>query len=255
IRPAETETAATVGERDAVRDLRASGRGDAGASLLPMFGESYAQVYLNLVGRPSPHGAASRSILITSPLPGDGKTLTAINLAITLARRGIRTVLVDADLRRGSIDKYLRVPGTPGLGEVLRGRATLDQVLQRASVGDELELTYLTAGTSKDDAGFLLSLDSMREAHDALCSSFQVVILDTPPLGIVSDAAALSMLVDKVILVARANVTPRDALEFAAEELWRLGAPLVGSVLNDIDASKEVGYGHYGYGKYARAAS
>jgi Mrp family chromosome partitioning ATPase len=146
------------------------------------------------------------------------------------------------------------VPGTRGLGDVLTGSARLEDVLQRASVGDNLELTYLTAGTSKENAGYLLSLDAMREAHDALCNEYQAVIVDTPPLGIVSDAAALSMLVDKVILVARANATPRDALEFAAEELWRLGAPLVGSVLNDIDASKEVGYGHYGYGKYAKAA-
>jgi capsular exopolysaccharide synthesis family protein len=190
-------------------------------------------------------------------LPGDGKTLTAINLAITLARRGIRTVLVDADLRRGSIDRYLHVPGTRGLGDVLSGRAKLEEVLQRASVGDKLELTYLTAGTSTENTGYLLSLESMRTVHDALRNAFQVVILDTPPLGVVSDAAALSMLVDKVVLVARANATPREALEFAAEELWRLGAPLVGSVLNDVDASKEVGYGHYGsygYGKYARAA-
>jgi capsular exopolysaccharide synthesis family protein len=243
--------------RGGLRPIRDIENKDAGASLLPVFGESYAQIYLNLVGRPSPKGAATRSILVTSPLPGDGKTLTAINLAITLARRGIRTVLVDADLRRGSIDSYLRVPGTPGLGEVLSGRATLEEVLQRASVGDKLELTYLTAGTSKENAGYLLSLDSMRVVHDTLRNAYQVVILDTPPLGIVSDAAALSMLVDKVILVARANATPREALEFAAEELWRLGAPLVGSVLNDIDARKEVGYGHYGhyaYGKYAKAA-
>ncbi|HEY0777747.1 MAG TPA: polysaccharide biosynthesis tyrosine autokinase, partial [Gemmatirosa sp.] len=214
----------------------------------PVAEEAYTRLYLNVIeGRLWTDGGM-RSLVVTSPLPGDGKTTSAVNLALTLARRGIRTALVDADLRRGGVDTRFNVPRGPGLAEVLRGSAPLAVALRRLDVGRGQELTYLTTGALQHDAPALLTSDAMRDVHTALRDEFQAIIFDTPPLAAVTDATVLAALVDGVILVARAGTTGREAIEFAAEELRRVHAPLVGTMLNDVDPDDD-GYGaaYYAY--------
>jgi capsular exopolysaccharide synthesis family protein len=182
------------------------------------------------------------SLVVTSPLPGDGKTTTTANLAITLAQRGYRVLLVDADLRRGQIGTLLRAPESPGLGELLRGTSTLEDAVRTTDVGGEHVLAYVTAGAPLAHSAALLHSDRMRTLNDQFRRSFEIVLYDTPPLNAVSDAAVLGSLADGVIMVARAGVTPAGALALAAEQLRIARAAVCGIVLNDVDPRRDDAY-------------
>lgn len=213
--------------------------------------DAYTRLCLSMMGGRPWTESGPRSLIVTSPLPGDGKTTSAVNLALTLARRGVRTILIDADLRRGGVDTRFGVPRSPGLTDVLRGAASLDATLRRVHVGNGHELTFITAGALQHNAPLLLASDEMADVHAALRGAFQAIIYDTPPVAVVSDAAVLAPLADGVILVVRAGSTARKAVEFAVEELRSVHAPLIGTLLNDVDV-RDDGYrsSYYAYGAY-----
>jgi capsular exopolysaccharide synthesis family protein len=207
--------------------------------------ESYARLHVNLTALQN--GNPARTLLLTSPLPGDGKTLTAKNLAISLSQRGYRALLVDADLRRGVIHRLLGGRSAPGLTDILERRADLANVL-RTVVIEGKELHYLACGTRSEQTAMLLSSDRFADLVAHTARDFDAIIMDSPPLNLVSDAAILSNLVDGVIVVARAGTTPQDAIEFTMRQLRLVGAPVLGTVLNDIDPDRESTYdGAYRY--------
>lgn len=207
--------------------------------------EAYARVFMNITWNSATQGAAPRgaaSLVITSPLPGDGKTTTAANMAITLAQRGYRVVLVDADMRRGQIGILMHTPNGAGLAEVLRGTANLETTIRATEVGYGKTLQYLTAGAPPSQAAALLQSTAMRTLDDQLRRNYDVVIYDTPPLNAVSDAAILGTIADGVLLVARAGVTPTQSLTFAAEQLRIARARLHGVLLNDVELKRDAAY-------------
>jgi tyrosine-protein kinase Etk/Wzc len=195
---------------------------------------------------------APRTLVFTSAMPGDGKSTSASNLAITLAQQGLKSVLVDADLRRGRVHEIVGAAREPGLSHVLLGRATLDDVVQILELEEGgATLRFIPTGIYPPNPAELLGSERMKEIIEMLADRYDTVIIDAPPLNLVTDAALLGMNADGVVLVARSGVTDRGALEYALSQLEAVRAPVLGTVLNDVDTKKER---YYGSG-YAAASS
>jgi tyrosine-protein kinase Etk/Wzc len=193
-----------------------------------------------------------RTMVFTSAMAGDGKSTSASNLAITLAQQGLQSVLVDGDLRRGSLHTLFGVPREAGLADVLLGRATLEEVVRVVDPEQsESPLRFIPAGTPPLHPAELLGSEAMRAVLADLMDRYDTVIIDAPPLNLVTDAAVLGTRADGVILVARSGATDRDALAHALAQLEAVGATVLGTVLNDVDVRME----RYSGGAYAAAGS
>ncbi len=193
----------------------------------------------------------AKTLVFTSPLPQDGKSTTAANLAITMAQQGTRVLLVDADLRRGVLNSVFGKERTPGLSDLLLGGIGLKDALQVVDLGESGSLDFLPTGTLPPNPAELLGSQRMKELLGHLGGLYDLIILDTPPLTVVTDAAVLGTKADGVILVARANATDKGAVTYAVEQLRNVRAKVLGSVLNDVDFRRDgrysSTYGRYGY--------
>jgi len=185
-----------------------------------------------------------RSLVVTSSVPGEGKSTTAINLAITLADAGTDVALVDADLRRPFVARYLGLEGHVGLTTVLIGRADLDDVIQPWGNG---HVHVLTSGQTPPNPSELLGSQAMAAVMDQLLAQFDVVILDTPPLLPVTDAALVARQAGGAIVVVGAGTVHRKQLAEALRSLDAVGATVLGLVLNRQRAGSRDEYYDYGY--------
>jgi tyrosine-protein kinase Etk/Wzc len=192
-------------------------------------------------------------VVVTSAMPGDGKSTSASNLAITLAQQGTRTLLIDADLRRGVLDKLFGTRSEPGLTHVLVGRATLSDAIVQVPVTDAgLMLNFLPAGVFPPNPAELLGSSRMKELLEQMRDQYEMIVFDAPPLNLVTDAAVLGTSADATVLIARIGSTDKRALEYAARQVQHLRSAVTGVVLNDVDvaAGGYYGYGYgYGYGR------
>lgn len=177
----------------------------------------------------------SRTILVTSAVPSEGKTTVATNLALTLAQGDARVCLVDADLRRPNVAATMGLDGTVGLTNVLVGGYPLESAL--VEWGDGL-LTVLPAGTLPPDPGELLGSNQMKLLIDELAAGYDYVIFDTPPLGPVADAAVLALNVDGAIVVSRYSKGNRVKLVKALQALKEGNVRILGTVLNAVPLSR-----------------
>ncbi len=182
-----------------------------------------------------------QALLITSAIPGEGKSTTALNLAVALAQTGGRTLLLDLDLRRPKLGKALGLKAIEGMSTYLTGHASLSTLIQPTGVAN---LYAVAAGPHSPNPPELLGSERMR-AGLTLARDFTHVVIDSPPCLELSDAVLLSLIVDGVILVARAGKTPRHALIRARDQLLRARAPLLGVALNSVDIHSE-NYSYYG---------
>ncbi|MFG2332764.1 polysaccharide biosynthesis tyrosine autokinase [Streptomyces sp. NPDC048604] len=186
-----------------------------------------------------------RIIAVTSSLPGEGKTNTAANLAVSLARAGISTCLVDADLRRPCIASTLGLVRDAGLTTVLIGHASVREMMQQGPAG----LAVLTSGPIPPNPTELLASAQMREVLQELAGAFEVVIVDTAPLLPVADTVGLAPLTQGTLLVVRASKTTREQVRNAVDSLRKVGARPLGAVFNMAELPRG-GYGGYGtYGE------
>jgi capsular exopolysaccharide synthesis family protein len=188
----------------------------------------------------------TRSILVTSALPQEGKTTTALNLAMAYALGGLRTVLVEADLRRPSLHRIFGMIGTRGLTTAIVGDCPLTEAIMHTETRN---LSVIVAGAIPPNPVELLGSDQMTELLERLERMFDVVIIDSPPLVPVADPAALAGRCDGVIIVARSGKTDRRRLLDGARVVERAGGRLLGVVLNFLkptDAPYDYNY-HYGY--------
>jgi len=210
--------------------------------------EAYRSLRTNITfARPE---RAPTTLVFTSAEPGDGKSTSTGNLAATLARQGVRCVLVDADLRRGVLHEVLGTRARPGLSDLLLGAFELPEVVQRVELDGDSGFDFLPAGTLPPNPAELLGSERMTLLLARLKAEYEMVLLDAPPLNLVTDAAVLGTRADGVILVARAGVTERGALQWAVEQLRAVRAPILGSVLNGIDRRRGRYYGIYAAGAY-----
>ncbi len=195
-----------------------------------------------------------QALLVTSAQPGEGKTCTALNLAIGLAQRGVPVVLVDADMRRPGVSRALGISANgAGLSSILAGGHTVDESLRQYEPVPNLWV--LPAGPEAPNPADLLSSPAMREVLEKLRARFTHVLLDSAPLLLVTDATLLSGMVDGTVLVVESGVMARRGLLRAHKILQSAGGKVLGAVLNKWDARSEGYYAYYGsyYRGYYRA--
>jgi capsular exopolysaccharide synthesis family protein len=204
--------------------------------------EAFRSVRLNLM-----HSYDQGSVValaISSPSPGDGKSLIASNLALSFAEAGYRTVLVDGDIRRGDLHRTFGVERRPGLLDHLSGEADPTAVLRPTT---HVNLMVVPCGTRRRQGPELLGSARMQDFINVLRGRFEVIIIDTPPLGAGIDPFVLGTATGNLALVLRAGETDRQLAEAKLQVLDRLPIRLLGAILNDV----RVGEGAYKYYAYS----
>ena len=198
--------------------------------------------------------SAHKTFVVTSSMKEEGKTSTAVNLGLTLARAGVRTLLVDGDLRRPKIAEVFDIDDTAGVTTLLLGRVGLEEAVWKHESG----LHVLASGIAPPNAAELLQTKAMGQLLERVRAAYDVVLIDSPPLLPVTDAALLAARADGTLLVVRHGRTKRDQLDTALDRLAQVDVTPVGIVLNGIPSAKrkfglgETAYGGYGgYGTYA----
>jgi capsular exopolysaccharide synthesis family protein len=185
--------------------------------------------------------APFRLLIVASPNPQEGKTVTAVNLALSFCMLpSTKVLIVDGDLRKGTIGRWLSVDGRPGLSNLIDGSAGLEDVVLKSS---ELPAHFVLRGNSKLPPAELLNSPALKDHLQQLAEQYDVVIIDSPPLNLITDGQLLAQCCDAVLLVVRAYATTRKALEKAVQDLQP--ARVVGAVLN-------AGAGTQFYRRYSR---
>jgi succinoglycan biosynthesis transport protein ExoP len=190
-------------------------------------------------------------ILVTSALPREGKTTAAVNLAVTLAQLGDRTLLIDADLRKPGIRRALSltIGKEVGLSSFLAGVSSLDEVLLPHPTINNL--AAITTGPIPPNPADLLSSYRIRDVIAELRLRFKFIVIDSPPVMAATDAVILSVVTDGVLLVVRSGETPKEAFTRTRDLLKAVKCRLLGVVLNAVDSSAPDYYYSYRYYPYA----
>lgn len=203
--------------------------------------EAYRSIRTNL--RFSTIDRRLRTLIVTSPTASEGKSITAANLAIVMAQLELRVILVDADVRKPTQHKLFHLNKQPGLSDALLAENIAPQ--QYLHEVDIPHLRILTSGMAPPNPAELLSSQRMRQLLEALHTEADVVIVDTPPLLVVTDAAVLASYIRDVVLVVNAKRTQRSALARAMETLHKVDAHLCGVIVNELSRTAR-GYAYYG---------
>ncbi len=192
-------------------------------------------------------GKPPRTIMVTSSQPGEGKTTTVVNTAISLAQLGASVLVIDADLRRPAVHKTFKLPHTRGLSSYLSGsNSQIEDFIIKLAIPN---LSVLTSGPVPPNPAELVSSDRMKDLLSYLCGKYDHIIVDSPPLISVTDPVILSTMVDGSILVVQSGRSTRDLVRRARQELNSVGAKVFGVVLNNVDVKRE-GYDEYYYNRY-----
>jgi capsular exopolysaccharide synthesis family protein len=214
------------------------------AALAPqsLAAEQYRSLRTRLTRTEKDSGRALRAIIVTSPSKGDGKSVTAANLALTMAQEfQHRVLLLDADLRQPTAHRLFGISSTPGLSDVLMGGASLDDALVTVP---EQHLTVLPAGAISSHPAELLGSAGMRRTLDTLRTRFDRIVIDMPPVAPLADVQIALPNADGLLLIVRAGSTPKPAIERALSGLD--ASKVLGLVLNEAGADSAQDYG-YGY--------
>ena len=211
--------------------------------------EAYRILRTNL--RFAPADQPRQVLTVSSPSPGDGKSTTSLNFAATLAATGMRVLLVDADMRRGTLHKKLELSRTPGLSGVLTGKHTHEEAVRAVQLGEETVLDLIACGGAPPNPAELLGGAPMERLLDWARVNYEMVIIDTPPVNIFADGLLLAAASDATLLVGRAGKSFKNELAMAAGQLRSLNVPIAGVLLNDFDVKRDNRYGSTNY--YDRA--
>lgn len=198
-----------------------------------------------------PNESGCKVIGVTSSLRGEGKSTTAINIAYTVAQTGKKVLLMEGDMRLPTLAKRLPVNAKPGLSNLLAGQCSGNKILQNS--GLQSNMWVCAAGNIPPNPAELLGSEQMEVTIKTLSKLFDVIIIDLPPITVVSDAAIVSKLVTGMVVVVRQNYCDRDSLDSVVRQLRFAGCKILGFVLTDSN-TQTGGYRRYGssYGEYRK---
>lgn len=188
-----------------------------------------------------------KKILVTSSGPGEGKTTTVINLAVSLAQGGQETLIVDTDLRKPSVHKAFELEAAPGLTNWLVGQEDSLQIIRPTKIP---HLSLISSGPLPPNPAELLSSKRMQAFGDKIKDKFDVILFDSPPVLSVTDSSVLSTLVDGVVFVIKSGSYQRRMIIQSKEQLASVKANILGAVLNCVDLSRDRYYHYYYYYYY-----
>ena len=185
-----------------------------------------------------------RVLIVTSPGPGEGKSTTIANLAITMAQMGSKVLLIDADLRRPVLHTIFSEDRRVGLTNVLIGRSELKEAVKKTEINN---LYFMASGTLPPNPSELLGSKAMKELVGKLKETYDIVLIDSPPVIAVTDSAVLGNIVDGIVLVTRSAQSDREGAKRAYALLKNIGAPVLGAVLNGVHMESMYGSHYYYY--------
>ena len=192
-------------------------------------------------------GRAPRSLLVTSSLPGEGKTTTAVNTAVSLAQTGASVVIIDADMRRPRLRSIFGLSDRAGLSSILSSELAETEVLAMVSKEEATGLHVLTSGPIPPNPAELLGSDQMRRLLATLQSQFNHVVVDSPPVTSFTDGVLISTMVDGVLLVVHGGKSSRHVVKRSRQLLQDVGAKIFGVVLNNVNLQS---HDYYYYQRY-----
>jgi capsular exopolysaccharide synthesis family protein len=207
--------------------------------------EAYRMLRTNL--RFAPPDRPNRVLSVSSPSPGDGKSTTVVNFAATVAVQGKTVLIVDGDMRKGTLHSKLGIPRTPGLSGVLSGRLPASEAVRTVQLAEGVLLDVIAAGDVPPNPTELLGGSAMAELVAWGREHYDQVIIDTPPVNMFADGMLIAAASDSMLLVGRAGKSFRDELQVAGEQLRSLNVRVAGVVLNDFDARRDGRFGGYYY--------
>ena len=191
-------------------------------------------------------GNPPKTVLVTSGQPGEGKTTTVVNTAISLAQLGASVLIIDCDLRKPSAHKIFAVDSAKGLSTYLSRDIDIEGMIHKLQIAN---LSLLPCGPIPPNPAELISSERMKDLLKMLSERYDHILIDSPPLIHVTDPVILSSLVDGVILVVHGGKSSRAVAQRARQELASVGAKVFGVVLNNVDMRRE-GYDEYYYQRY-----
>lgn len=184
-----------------------------------------------------------QTLLLTSSEPSAGKSMSAANLAIVYAQQGMKTLLIDADMRKPTIHYTFRMDNLTGLSNALVDNLSFEAIAKSFDVDD---LYIIPSGPIPPNPSELLSSNRFTDLLNEAKEAFDMIIIDTPPLLAVTDAQILASKLDGAIIVARSNQTEVEQLKQAVELINKVGGNLIGAVLNDVEKNDSNNYYYYG---------
>ena len=192
-------------------------------------------------------GRAPKSLLVTSSLPGEGKTTTAVNTAVSLAQTGASVVIIDADMRRPRLQSIFGMQGTLGLSSILSSDVSEGDMLAMVRDDQESGLSVLTSGPIPPNPAELLGSDQMRRLIAALQANYTHVVVDSPPVSSFTDGVLISTMVDGVLLVVHGGKSSRHIVRRSKQLLSDVGAKIFGVVLNNVNLQSHDYYYYQSY--------
>lgn len=184
-----------------------------------------------------------QTIIVTSANSGEGKTTIASNIAIVMAQTGKKTIIIDCDLRKPCIHRFFGISNQSGLSSLLIDEVCLEDIIKDTK---EESLKVIPAGIRPPNPSELLSSSKMKDFIEAIKENYDCIIIDTPPITIVTDAQILAQYGDGCLLVAAGNETRRNSILMAVELLEKVNAKILGVILNKMKTTKRKRY----YGRY-----
>lgn len=187
-------------------------------------------------------GNGCKKICITSGAAGEGKSITLLNFAISVGEAGQKVLLIDADMRRPALARLVMEKATPGLSNVLAGLVTSEEAIHK-EVHKNLDIIF--SGDTPPNPSELLGGERLQEMMEELAPQYDFILIDTPPVNVVSDACIVADVVDGVLLLVRQDSSKKEAVRRAVEQLRLTGAKLLGFILNDATLGEQNGYSSY----------